>query len=55
MLDVAERGRHVFPLRPGTKRPTLHGEAACPGTGGTVVRTVDGRLTATRDDDTAAP
>ncbi|MFJ8824456.1 bifunctional DNA primase/polymerase [Streptomyces sp. NPDC102467] len=32
-LDAAARGWHVFPLRPGTKRPALHGEAACPGTG----------------------
>ncbi|MEU7963721.1 bifunctional DNA primase/polymerase [Streptomyces sp. NPDC049097] len=32
-LEVAERGWHVFPLRPGTKRPALHGERACPGTG----------------------
>ncbi|MFD6291874.1 bifunctional DNA primase/polymerase [Streptomyces sp. NPDC060205] len=32
-LTAAERGWHVFPLRPGTKRPALHGEAACPGTG----------------------
>ncbi|MFI7499502.1 bifunctional DNA primase/polymerase [Streptomyces sp. NPDC049687] len=32
-LDAAERGWHVFPLRPGTKRPALHGEASCPGTG----------------------
>ncbi|MEV6183353.1 bifunctional DNA primase/polymerase [Streptomyces sp. NPDC052015] len=32
-LDAAERGWHVFPLRPGTKRPALHGEQACPGTG----------------------
>ncbi|MGW0553328.1 bifunctional DNA primase/polymerase [Streptomyces sp. NPDC002926] len=32
-LDAAERGRHVFPLRPGTKRPALHGEASCPHTG----------------------
>ncbi|WP_433919253.1 bifunctional DNA primase/polymerase [Streptomyces canus] len=32
-LDAASRGWHVFPLRPGTKRPALHGEAACPGTG----------------------
>ncbi|WP_328735337.1 bifunctional DNA primase/polymerase [Streptomyces bobili] len=29
-LDAANRGWHVFPLRPGTKRPALHGEAACP-------------------------
>jgi hypothetical protein len=32
-LDAAARGWHVFPLRPGTKRPALHGEASCPGTG----------------------
>jgi hypothetical protein len=32
-LDAAERGWHVFPLRPGDKRPALHGEAACRGTG----------------------
>ncbi|MFJ4423334.1 bifunctional DNA primase/polymerase [Streptomyces bobili] len=32
-LAAAERDWHVFPLRPGTKRPALHGEAACPGTG----------------------
>ncbi|MGW3955164.1 bifunctional DNA primase/polymerase [Streptomyces sp. NPDC004752] len=32
-LDAAEHGWHVFPLRPDTKRPALHGEAACPRTG----------------------
>ncbi|MCQ6245243.1 bifunctional DNA primase/polymerase [Streptomyces malaysiensis] len=32
-MDAAERGWHVFPLRPGTKRPALHGEASCPRTG----------------------
>ncbi|MEU1190430.1 bifunctional DNA primase/polymerase [Streptomyces sp. NPDC005859] len=32
-LDAAERGWYVFPLRPGTKRPALHGEQSCPGTG----------------------
>ncbi|MFJ4360649.1 bifunctional DNA primase/polymerase [Streptomyces massasporeus] len=32
-LNAAERGWHVFPLRPGTKRPALHGETACPHTG----------------------
>jgi hypothetical protein len=32
-LDAAERGWYVFPLRPGTKRPALHGEAKCPRTG----------------------
>ncbi|MBC9726199.1 bifunctional DNA primase/polymerase [Streptomyces sp. TRM68367] len=39
-LDAVERGWHVFPLRPGTKRPALHGEAACPRTG----PCVDGHL-----------
>ncbi len=32
-LDAAGRGWHVFPLRPRDKRPALHGEIACPGTG----------------------
>ncbi|MFD9189665.1 bifunctional DNA primase/polymerase [Streptomyces phaeochromogenes] len=32
-LNAAEHGWRVFPLRPGTKRPALHGEASCPGTG----------------------
>lgn len=32
-LDAAERGWHVFPLRPRDKRPALHGETDCPGTG----------------------
>jgi hypothetical protein len=32
-LVAAERGWHVFPLRPNTKRPALHGENACPRTG----------------------
>ncbi|WP_405404879.1 bifunctional DNA primase/polymerase [Streptomyces sp. NBC_01104] len=32
-LDAADRGWHVFPLRPGDKRPALHGETACPRTG----------------------
>ncbi|MER8221277.1 bifunctional DNA primase/polymerase [Streptomyces sp. NPDC094143] len=32
-LTAAERGWHVFPLRPNTKRPALHGENACPRTG----------------------
>ncbi|MET7368349.1 bifunctional DNA primase/polymerase [Streptomyces sp. NPDC005566] len=32
-LRAAERGWHVFPLRPGDKRPALHGETACPHTG----------------------
>ncbi|MEV8595646.1 bifunctional DNA primase/polymerase [Streptomyces sp. NPDC052012] len=32
-LDAAERGWHVFPLRPGTKRPALHGAKTCTRTG----------------------
>ncbi|MEU9137086.1 bifunctional DNA primase/polymerase [Streptomyces sp. NPDC048404] len=32
-LTAAERGWHVFPLRPGRKVPALHGERACTGTG----------------------
>ncbi|WP_416475492.1 bifunctional DNA primase/polymerase [Streptomyces sp. LKA04] len=32
-LTAAEHGWHVFPLRPGTKRPALHGENACTRTG----------------------
>ncbi|MER7663002.1 bifunctional DNA primase/polymerase [Streptomyces sp. NPDC096193] len=32
-LSAAERGWPVFPLRPDTKRPALHGEASCPRTG----------------------
>lgn len=32
-LAAAERGWPVFPLRPGDKRPALHGETRCPRTG----------------------
>ncbi|MEU5700553.1 bifunctional DNA primase/polymerase [Streptomyces aurantiacus] len=32
-LSAAERGWYVFPLRAGSKRPALHGETSCPGTG----------------------
>ncbi|MET7823115.1 bifunctional DNA primase/polymerase [Streptomyces sp. NPDC005386] len=32
-LAAAERGWHVFPLRPSVKFPALHGERTCPGTG----------------------
>ncbi|TWP51528.1 bifunctional DNA primase/polymerase [Lentzea tibetensis] len=31
-LEAAEMGFHVFPLRPGTKRPALHSETRCPRT-----------------------
>ncbi|MEH0472233.1 bifunctional DNA primase/polymerase [Streptomyces sp. B21-097] len=32
-VEAAARGWYVFPLRPGTKRPALHGSTCCPGTG----------------------
>ncbi|WP_055499042.1 bifunctional DNA primase/polymerase [Streptomyces albus] len=32
-LDAGRRGWYVFPLRRGDKRPALHGETYCPGTG----------------------
>lgn len=32
-IAAAARGWHVFPLRPGDKRPALHGESHCPRTG----------------------
>ncbi|GGP36009.1 bifunctional DNA primase/polymerase [Saccharothrix coeruleofusca] len=32
-LHLAAMGLHVFPLRPGTKRPALHGVRSCPRTG----------------------
>lgn len=32
-LEAAERGWYVFPLRPGDKRPALHGETTCNRTG----------------------
>ncbi|MFE3180805.1 bifunctional DNA primase/polymerase [Streptomyces violascens] len=32
-LRAAKQGWPVFPLRPGTKRPALHGEDRCPATG----------------------
>ncbi|MFJ3529269.1 bifunctional DNA primase/polymerase [Streptomyces sp. NPDC090132] len=32
-LGAAGRGWHVFPLRPGDKRPALHGETVCTGLG----------------------
>ncbi|MFB8775072.1 bifunctional DNA primase/polymerase [Streptomyces broussonetiae] len=32
-LEAAEHGWHVFPLRPRSKRPALHGEKTCSRTG----------------------
>ncbi|AGM10140.1 bifunctional DNA primase/polymerase [Amycolatopsis keratiniphila] len=40
-LDAAGRGWHVFPLRPGRKRPAGHNIDDCPGTG----RCADGHRT----------
>ncbi|GAA2690576.1 MULTISPECIES: bifunctional DNA primase/polymerase [Actinosynnema] len=51
-LHAAARGWHVFPLRPGTKKPALHGVRHCPRT----APCVDGHLgweqRATTDPDT---
>lgn len=41
VLDAAGRGWHVFPLRPGRKRPAGHNLDACPRTG----RCADGHRT----------
>jgi hypothetical protein len=32
-IEAARRGWHVFPLRPGDKRPAGHADKHCPGTG----------------------
>ncbi|WP_330469351.1 bifunctional DNA primase/polymerase (plasmid) [Streptomyces longwoodensis] len=50
-LDAAALGWHVFPLRPGTKRPALHGEQACPGAGECVSGHVKWEQRATTDPD----
>ncbi|GGQ12289.1 bifunctional DNA primase/polymerase [Streptomyces roseolilacinus] len=50
-LDAAARGWHVFPLRPGSKRPALHGETACPGTGACAGGHVKWEQRATTDPD----
>uniref|UniRef100_A0AAU1HY94 Bifunctional DNA primase/polymerase n=1 Tax=Streptomyces sp. NBC_00180 TaxID=2903632 RepID=A0AAU1HY94_9ACTN len=48
-LEAAERGWYVFPLRPGDKRPALHGEATCRYTGECVGGHVKWEQRATRD------
>ncbi|WP_435610439.1 bifunctional DNA primase/polymerase [Streptomyces sp. C10-9-1] len=48
-LDAAARGWAVFPLRPGTKRPALHGETRCPRTGACAGRHVKWENRATTD------
>ncbi|MFD7294126.1 bifunctional DNA primase/polymerase [Streptomyces sp. NPDC059897] len=50
-LTAAEHGWHVFPLRPGTKRPALHGENACPRTGACADGHVKWEQRATTDPD----
>ncbi|EPH46823.1 bifunctional DNA primase/polymerase [Streptomyces aurantiacus] len=50
-LQAAARGWHVFPLRPGTKRPALHGETSCPRTGPCATTHVKWEQRATRDPD----
>ncbi|MEU3549330.1 bifunctional DNA primase/polymerase [Streptomyces longwoodensis] len=50
-LDAAERGWHVFPLRPGGKPPALHGEKSCPRTGECATGHVKWEQRATTDPD----
>jgi hypothetical protein len=50
-LDAAEHGWHVFPLRPGTKRPALHGEKSCRRTGPCAAGHVKWEQRATTDPD----
>ncbi|MGA5869456.1 bifunctional DNA primase/polymerase [Streptomyces cinereoruber] len=53
-LEAAGRGWHVFPLRPGTKRPALHGESRCPLTGSCAAGHVKWEDRATTDHDRIA-
>ncbi|MFJ9735066.1 bifunctional DNA primase/polymerase [Streptomyces sp. NPDC101171] len=48
-LTAAERGWHVFPLRPGHKPPALHGEQACARTGACATGHVKWEQRATTD------
>ncbi|MGQ5649495.1 bifunctional DNA primase/polymerase [Streptomyces sp. EKR5.2] len=50
-LTAAARGWHVFPLRPATKRPALHGEASCPRTGACTAGHLKWEQRATTDPD----
>ncbi|WP_329025307.1 bifunctional DNA primase/polymerase [Streptomyces sp. NBC_01423] len=50
-LNAAGRGWYVFPLRPGTKCPALHGEATCPRTGTCTAGHVKWEQRATTDPD----
>ena len=48
-LDAAERGWYVFPLRPGDKRPALHGQATCTRNGDCASGHLKWEQRATRD------
>ncbi|MFC9267698.1 bifunctional DNA primase/polymerase [Streptomyces zhihengii] len=50
-LDTAAHGWPVLPLRPGAKRPALHGEAACTRTGPCAAGHVKWEQRATTDPD----
>ncbi|MET8780297.1 bifunctional DNA primase/polymerase [Streptomyces sp. NPDC004589] len=50
-LTAAARGWRVFPLRPATKRPALHGEASCPRTGACAAGHLKWEQRATADPD----
>lgn len=48
-LAAADMGFHVFPLRPGTKIPALHGAKSCPRTGACTAGHVGWEQRATTD------
>ncbi|MEU0990688.1 bifunctional DNA primase/polymerase [Streptomyces sp. NPDC005953] len=50
-LDLAAQGWAVFPLRPGDKRPALHGERSCPRSGACVSGHLKWESRATTDPD----
>ncbi|WP_051341958.1 bifunctional DNA primase/polymerase [Pseudonocardia spinosispora] len=50
-LAAAGRGWHVFPLRPGSKQPALHGYDRCPRTGACEQRHLGWEQRATTDPD----
>lgn len=50
-LEAAESGWHVFPLRPGSKPPALHGEKSCTRTGVCAAGHVKWEQRATTDPD----
>ncbi|MFJ2476368.1 bifunctional DNA primase/polymerase [Streptomyces sp. NPDC087659] len=50
-LNAAARGWPILPLRPGDKRPALHGEAACTGAGVCAAGHVKWEQRATTDPD----